>query len=86
MVTDVSKGLWVYVGFKRLLGLGGERVGLSPFLVVDMRGSCNGFTVAGVSAAARSGNAVDLSICAARAILTPGNLSKVEALCGVDEN
>ncbi len=46
--------------------LGGKRVGLSRFLVVGTKGSCNGFTCVGVSVAARRGSIVDLSICIAR--------------------
>ncbi len=41
------------MGSERLVGLGDDRVGLSLFLVVGMRGSCNGFTVVGVFVAAR---------------------------------
>ncbi len=86
MLTDVSKWLWVEVGFERLVGLGGERVRLSRFLVVGMRESCNGFTDVGVSVAARRGNAMDFGICVARANLPPGKLLMVEAFCGVGQN
>ncbi len=60
VLNDVSKALYVYVGLERLVGLGGERVGLSRFLVVGIRGSCNGFTTVGVLVAARRGNVVNL--------------------------
>ncbi len=59
--------------FEHLVGFGGDRAGLSRFIVVGMRGSCNGFAVVGVSVAARRGNVVDLSKCMARAFLPPGN-------------
>ncbi len=65
------------MGLERLVRLGGERVGLSRFLVVGMRGSCIGFIDVGVSVASRRGNVVDLSICMARALLPPYNLLMV---------
>ncbi len=40
----------------------------------------------GVHVSARRGSAVELSICVARALLPPGGLSMVEALCGLGKN
>ena len=74
------------MGLERLVGLGGEIMRLSRFLVNGMRGWCGGFTSVGVSLVAGRGNVVDLSMCMARALLPPGSLLIVEALCGVGEN
>ncbi len=68
------------------MGLGGDRVGLSRFLVVGMRRSCDGFTNVGVSLAIERGRVVKLSIYMAMALLPRGSLLMVEALCGVGEN
>ncbi len=64
----------------RLVGLGGERVEFSRFRVVGMRGSCGGFTDVGVSVVGERGNAADLSVCMARALLPPSSLLMVEAV------
>ena len=84
--SNVAGVVSVGVGLERLIGICGEGLGVSRFLVFGVGRTRAGLAGVGVSECDGGGIVVHLSVCMDSDFLPHGSLLMVEAVCGVDEN